>query len=182
MLTQSAIFKVRPYILTFTDAKLYIFSVVFTALNVFLPYLTHQFNLAGPVFLPIHFFALIAGLVFGWRAGLLVGFFSPLVSFSLSGMPVLAIFPLITLEITTYGFVAGFLREKVKVNIWIAFLGALIAGRLMLLLAGSFLLIDKSSIDYLIYALKLGWPGILLQLALIPYLSAKVSSWLKNNF
>jgi hypothetical protein len=180
MLTQSATFKIPPCILTFNDVRLYIFAIALTALNVFLPYLVHQFNLAGSVFLPMHFFALIAGLVFGWRAGLLVGFFSPLVSFSLSGMPVLPILSLITLEITAYGFVAGFLREKVKVNMWIALAGALISGRLIIILAGSFLLVDKSSINYLIYTLKMGWPGILFQFALVPYLSAKVSGWFKE--
>ena len=69
------------------------FSIIFVALAVALPWIAHQFNLAGPTFLPMHLFVLVAGLLFGWRAGLIVGFLTPLVSFATSGMPFLPVLP-----------------------------------------------------------------------------------------
>ncbi|RKY70366.1 MAG: ECF transporter S component, partial [Candidatus Latescibacterota bacterium] len=47
----------------------------------------HQFGIAGKVFLPMHFPVIVAGLLFGPFSGLLVGLFSPVLSFLLTGMP-----------------------------------------------------------------------------------------------
>ena len=67
MFTQT---KALPKILTFSETKYYIFSSVFVGMAVFVPWLTHQFHLAGPKFLPMHFFVMFAGFLFGWRMGI----------------------------------------------------------------------------------------------------------------
>jgi len=157
------------------NIELITFSVIFVTLAVALPWLAHQFNLAGPTFLPMHLFVLTAGLLFGWRAGLMVGLFTPLVSYLTSGMPLAPVLPQITLEVMAYGFFAGLFREKLKLNIYFSLLLALLAGRLILLttvwiLGTSFL----ASLTALEKAITLGWPGILIQLALVPMLVIKL--------
>src|SRR3989344_62410 len=94
--------KALPRILTFSQVKYYIFSAVFVGLAVITPTIFHQFNLAGPKFLPMHFFVLIAGFLFGWRTGLLVGLLSPLMSYSITHMPPMIILPQIFLQFAGY--------------------------------------------------------------------------------
>ena len=155
--------KVLPKVLTFSQVKYYIFSVIFVGLAVVTPTIFHQFNLAGPKFLPMHIFVLIAGLLFGWRTGLLVGLLSPLLSFSITHLPPLAILPETILELAVYGLAIGLLRER-GLNIWFALLGAMILGRLARL---AFIFVAGSQANPRAF-LQTSWPGIVLQLALIP--------------
>ena len=155
--------KVLPKVLTFSQVKYYIFSAVFVGLAIVTPTIFHQFNLAGPKFLPMHIFVLIAGLLFGWRTGLLVGLLSPLMSYGITHLPPLAILPETILELAVYGLAAGLLREK-GLNIWVALLGAMILGRLARLL---FVLTFGLHTNFWQY-LQISWPGIVLQLSLIP--------------
>jgi LytS/YehU family sensor histidine kinase len=160
MFTQT---KALPGVLTFSEAKYYVFSAVFTTLAVGVPYLLHQFHLAGQIFLPMHFFVMFAGILFGWRTGLLVGVLSPLFSFSLTQMPVAALLPQVMMELAAYGLVAGFLREK-KLNIWASLFSAMILGRLARIL---FIVFWAPGMDAWQF-IELSWPGIILQIALIP--------------
>jgi niacin transporter len=155
--------KVFPKVLSFNQAKYYIFSLVFIGLSVLTPAIFHQFNLVGAKFLPMHIFVILAGLLFGWRAGLLVGVLSPLMSYGLTHMPALTILPEIVLELGVYGLIAGTLMEK-KLNIWISLLSAMVLGRLARLLFVLFSGLETNPSDYFI----IGWPGVVLQLVLIP--------------
>lgn len=173
-----------PKVLTFTNIRSYVFTVVFVSLAVATPWVFHQFDLAGPTFLPMHIFVLLAGLLFGWRAGLMVGFLTPLVSCGVSGMPVLTLLPQILVEISFYGLAAGTLREKLNLRVIWSLIGAMIAGRLALLLAILILHLGGAIYSPLsLYAdrgaeanppavlwsvISLGWPGIVIQVASIP--------------
>ncbi|MBA7705201.1 hypothetical protein ES703_114025 [subsurface metagenome] len=168
-----------PIILKYTDIHSYAYTLVFVLLNVLTPWVFHQFHLAGPTFLPMHIFVLIAGLVFGWRAGLITGLFTPLASYTVSGMPVLQILPQIVIELSVYGLVAGILREKFNLRVTWSLLGAMITGRLALCIGalGIYLVIGEiysplglEANPFLVVwsVIKQGWPGIVIQLALIP--------------
>ena len=100
-----------PIVLKYSDVRSYSITFVFIALSILVPWVFHQFHLAGATFLPMHVFVLLAGLLFGWRAGFIVGLLTPLASNIISGMPVLGILPQIVVELSTYGLVAGMLRE-----------------------------------------------------------------------
>ena len=76
-----------PLVLKYTDIRSYAFTVAFVLGGVLLPWIFHQFQLAGPTFLPMQFFVLGAGLLFGWRMGLAVGLFTPVTSYAISAMP-----------------------------------------------------------------------------------------------
>jgi len=167
-----------PKVLTYIDIRSYALTVVFVLLAVFTPWVFHQFHLAGPTFLPMHIFVLAAGLLFGWRAGLVVGLFTPLASYAISGMPVLAILPQIVVELSVYGLVAGILRERFNLRVIWSLIGAVIAGRLALLLVVSIIYLGRevysplgvgaNPLAVLWAVIKLGWPGIVIQLVSIP--------------
>jgi thiamine transporter ThiT len=162
----------------FLNIRLYIIVAVFTTLDIFLPWLFHQYHLAGPTFLPMHLFVLLAGLLFGWRAGLLVGLLTPLLSFGISGKPVGDILPQITVELLTYGFVAGVLRQRFHRGVLSSLVGAMVAGRLAL--GAAVLLLYAGEVNPAAYvgrAVEQGLPGILLQLMLIPPLVKLITVW-----
>ena len=181
MLNRLAISKTQsfPMVLEYTDIRSYIFTVGFISLAVATPWIFHQFYLAGPTFLPMHIFVLVAGLLFGWRAGLIVGLFTPLVSYATSGMPVITILPQIVLEISVYGLVAGILRQRFNLRAIWSLIGAMIAGRLALLLTVAIIQLvtgeiysplglEANPLAILWSVVALGWPGIVIQLASIP--------------
>ncbi len=137
------------------------------------------FHLAGPTFLPMPYLVLMAGLLFGWRVGLITGLFTPLASYTISGMPVVSVLPQIVVELSTYGLIAGLLRDKLNLGVLWSLLGAMVVGRLALLMAGwiasifsgqSYLPIGVETVPLqaLWAVIKQGWPGILIQLVTIP--------------
>ncbi|MBI2329088.1 MAG: hypothetical protein HYU85_05585 [Chloroflexi bacterium] len=181
MINRIAISKPQPFplILKYTEIRSYIFTVVFTLLSVAVPWTFHQFHLAGPTFLPMHIFVFAAGLLFGWRAGLIVGFLTPLASYAVSGLPLLRLLPQIIVELSAYGLVAGILRERFNLRVIWSLLAAMIAGRLALLLAifaislitgEAYLPLGSAASPFSAVwsVIKQGGPGIALQLALIP--------------
>jgi LytS/YehU family sensor histidine kinase len=168
-----------PLVLKYEDVRSYVFTIGFVALGVLAPWACHQFHLAGPTFLPMQYFVLLAGLLFGWKAGLVVGLLTPLASYALSGMPVVNVLPQVMVEVSAYGVLAGLLRERL--NLWAmwSLLGAIIGGRLALLVAigvsalvsgESYSALGSSSNPLLAVWLvvKQGWPGIIIQLVSIP--------------
>ncbi len=181
MINTIAVSKSQPFpvVLKYTETRSYIFTSVFVLLNVAVPWVFHQFHLAGPSFLPMHIFVFVAGLLFGWRAGLIVGFLTPLASYAVSGIPVLRILPQIVVELSVYGLAAGILREKFNLRVIWSLLGAMIAGRSALCLGVlviyviigeiySPLGVESSPLLVVWSVIKQGWPGIAIQLALIP--------------
>jgi LytS/YehU family sensor histidine kinase len=177
-----------PMVLKYKDIRSYLLTAAFVMLAVFVPWVFHQFHLAGPTFLPMHIFVLIAGLLFGWRAGLLVGLFTPLVSYFISGMPAMNILPQVVIEVSAYGFIAGILREKYHLRTVWSLLGAIIGGRLVLLAAISVMYViagqsysplglQSNVLTSFWSTVQQGWPGIAIQLALIP-----VIVWLVGKF
>jgi uncharacterized membrane protein len=179
--------------LKYKDVRSYLLTAAFVTLAVFVPWVFHQFHLAGPTFLPMHIFVLIAGLLFGWRAGLLVGLFTPLISYFMSGLPALNILPQVVVEVSAYGFIAGMLREKYHLRTIWSLLGAIVGGRLMLLLAISIIYliggqsysplgIEANPLASFWSTVKQGWPGLAIQLAFIPVIIWLVGKFTANRY
>ena len=135
---------------------------------------------------------LVAGLLFGWRVGLIVGLSTPLVSYATSGMPVITILPQIVLEISVYGLAAGILREKFNLRVIWSLIGAMIAGRLALLLTVVILQfvtgeiysplgLEANPLAILWSVVALGWPGIVIQLAFIPIIIKLLEKFLERS-
>jgi niacin transporter len=79
----------------------------------------------------MHWAVILAGLVYGWRGGAISGLLAPLVSFMITSMPPAPVLPAITAELIAYGFIAGLLREKMRVNPFMAVFAALVIGRIL---------------------------------------------------
>jgi hypothetical protein len=157
-------------------AKPLVSAALLVALGVVLPLAPHIIGVGGPVFLPMHLPVLLAGVILGPGLAAIVGILTPLISSLLTGMPPVAPMPMLQLmvvELAVYGWAMGFLCRRLKVNVWLSLLGAMLLGRIALGLAVMFIapLFLAAPINPLLYvkgALVSGLPGIILQLIIIP--------------
>jgi thiamine transporter ThiT len=168
-----------PLSLKLTDIKTYGIIAAFVVLSVLTPWAFHQFNLAGATYLPMHFFIFIAAMTCGWQAGVIVGLLTPLASYAVTGMPALTILPQIAVEVTVYGLLAGLLRQKLNLRVVWSLLGAMIGGRIALLITVfivqavsgnvySPLGASATPLSAVWNTVAQSWPGMLLQIVLIP--------------
>ena len=134
-----------------------------------LPALAHWAGMPGRVWLPMHWPVIFAGLCYGWRSGGLIGLAAPGVSFLLSGMPPPPALPAMTLELATYGLLAGLVRGQWRRNLWLSVAVALIGGRLVWLgMAWAAGRLAGAWGDVLRAALLPGVPSALAQFVLLP--------------
>jgi uncharacterized membrane protein len=120
----------------------------------------------------MHWPVIIAGLVYGWRGGAMAGLLAPVVSYSLSGLPSPSILPSMTLELLTYGFLTGFLRERAGMSAFLSVAIALLAGRVVFIAAVFFgNVVTTNRLEYFQVALLPGLIAAVCQIALLPLLS-----------
>ena len=168
-----------PLSLKLTDVRTYGIIAVFVVLSVLTPWAFHQFPLAGPTFLPMHFFIFAAALAGGWQAGAIVGLLTPFASYAVSGLPPVMILPQIAVEVTAYGLIAGLLRQKLNLNVVWSLLGAMAGGRIALLAAAFVVQLvtghvysplgpTATPLTAVWNTVAQSWPGIVVQLVLVP--------------
>ncbi len=168
-----------PLTLKLTDIRAYGIIAAFTALSVGLPWVFHQFGLAGATYLPMQLFVFAAALACGWQAGVIVGILTPLASFAISGMPAATILPQVLIESVAYGAIAGLLRQKFNFKAAWSLIGAMVGGRIALLAAVAVIfgitgnvyspLGASATVTSAVWnTIAQSWPGMLIQLALIP--------------
>ena len=161
-------------------------GALFIALGVLLPQLFHLIGFGGPVFLPMHIPVLLAGLLVCPIAGLYVGLITPVLSYFLTGMPPLSppILPIMFFELATYGLVAGILYRKLKLNIFVSLIGAMISGRitygLVLIIMLNIFALQLPPGLTLKAAIITGMPGMLTQLIFIPILVKSLAGGLRG--
>ncbi len=157
------------------------------AIGLILPFLTGQIHAIGNMLCPMHIPVLIAGFLLGAKYGFIVGFITPLFRSILFGMPVMYPGALaMAFELATYGIVAavmhdifrkalyGKIRGKNKhyAVLYISLIIAMISGRIvygivrfaMLGIVGT----EFSISMWLVIEFANSWPGIILQLVIIP--------------
>lgn len=164
-------------------------SSVLLALGMVLPLLTSQIKEIGDSLLPMHFPVLLCGLVCGWKWGLPVGLVLPFLRSLIFGMP--PIYPnavWMACELAAYGAVAGLLYAliRVKGRVYIALIGAQLAGRVVWGIVKALLLGVKGTAfpfsAFLIGGFADAFPGILLQIALLPPVVMLVEKRKKGSF
>lgn len=155
----------------------FLVSSIFVCLSIALVSFTHHFYLAGQIFLPMHFFIFVAGLVFGWRVGVLTGFLTPIVSFMFSGMPLIGVLPQIMIELVAYGFFVGFFKHKLNMNNYASLILAMVAGKLFLGLA-VLIFQDMSPVNYVWVIIKTGYVGLMIQLLLVVPTVIYINKWI----
>jgi len=157
-------------------------AAMLLALGVLLPQVFHVFGPdAGKLFLPMHIPALLAGLMLG-MPGSAVGLLIPPLSFLITGMPAVPLVFLMVVELGFYGLASGVFNKLLRSRergslprIVLAVLLAQLCGRaayaIMLLLFGTLLgLRGVPGPEAVLTAVSIGWPGVLIQLALVPAL------------
>ena len=159
-----------------TSTKRLVLAAMFLALALVLPFLTGQIPEIGSMLCPMHIPVLLCGFFCGWQYGLAVGLIAPLLRSVMFGMP--PMFPVavcMSAELATYGVVSALLYKALpnkKINVYVALLGAMVAGRLVwgaarLVCAG----FDVSKFGLAAFwsgAVATAIPGIILHLILIP--------------
>ena len=152
------------------------YSGVCLALCLVLPFLTGQIPQIGSKLLPMHLPVLLCGFLCGPVWGLIVGALAPILRSLLFGMPPL--FPTATamaFELAAYGLLAGLfykLLPKKTPYLYVSLILAMLGGRLVWGLVMS-LLMGATGKGFTLAAFWTGafanaWPGIVLQLVLIP--------------
>ncbi len=157
--------------------KKLVLSAMFLGAGIVLPLLTSQIKEIGDSLLPMHFITLLCGLLCGGAYGGAVGFILPFLRSFIFSMPPLypnAIW--MALELTTYGFVSGFLYSKSKQQnfktAYISLITAMLAGRVVWGISKAILLgIGGKAFSFAMFIVG-GFvdavPGIVIQLILIP--------------
>lgn len=151
------------------------FAGLFIALGVVIPFFAgHAFGIQGVVFLPMHVPVLMAGLLLGWRYGLIVGFLTPIVSSLLTAMPAPGpILWRVGSELVVFGLLTGLLRKKFKLPLYVSLIGAMILGRVAGAVAVALTIAPPSFaalVGITVGHITTGLPGIAIQLAFIPAL------------
>lgn len=124
----------------------------------------------GETFLPMHLPVILAGMLLGPAAGLIVGLASPILSYAISGMPAAAILPFMTVELAAYGLWGGIFKS-VKLALPFKLAAVQIGGRLTkaaALAIASAVLGSKIAPASVLTATVNGLPGLLLQWILVP--------------
>lgn len=157
---------------TMTQTQKLVTGALMVALGLLLPFLTGQVTF-GTKLLPMHFPILIGGMLLGGGWGALIGAITPLLRSLLFGMPVMMPMAVgMAFELAAYGFLAGVLYQKMKQNIYVALVLAMIGGRVIWGLVSICLYGVMGNAFgmqmFLAGAFINAFPGILLQLLLVP--------------
>ena len=112
-----------------------VFSAMFLALCIVLPFLNFGSTQIGNAISPMHIPVLICGFVCGWQYGMAVGFIAPLLRYLLFHMP--PIYPIgaaMAFELAAYGLLCGLLYKafpKKNIYIYPAMIISMLGGRIV---------------------------------------------------
>ncbi len=159
-----------------------VYSALCLALALLLPFLTGQIQQFGAMLSPMHLPVLLCGYLCGGPWGAAVGFVAPLLRNLLFHMPQL--FPSATamaFELAAYGFLAGTLHKALGRRGAKALYGSLVLamlggravwGAVMFVLSKIATAVEFSPAIFFAGAFANAWPGIVLQLILVPVIVA----------
>ena len=158
------------------NLKKMIYAALCLALCIVLPFLTVNNPMLGNVFCLMHIPVLLCGFICGPWWGLAVGAIAPLLRSVTIGMP--PMFPTavaMAFELAVYGLVSGLLYRALKKKPWSVFValivamlaGRLVSGAVQFAFMGLFHT-QYSMQTFLTASFVTPWPGILIQIVLIP--------------
>ena len=172
MLSKESVVAVKPTTLEFWGIRSLSFQALLIIAAVALPVAAHLSGAPVRILLPMHWPVILAGLVFGWRGGAIVGFLSPFASYLISGMPLPGILPAMTAELAVYGLIAGLFREKFSANAFISVATAVVVGRIVFALIVLFTVTPSASFgSYFQAALVPGIPAAIAQIVFLPLIA-----------
>ena len=155
-----------------------ILASLFIALGIVLPFLTGSNQQLGSVFLLMHIPVLMAGLVLGFKYGILVGLITPILRSVLVGTPPLFPFAVTMMfELAAYGTFIGLaykMLPKHPAFVYLSLFISLLLGRvvwgvaayIIYPLAGMTFTLDK----FITAGFVTSLPGLAIQIILVPLL------------
>lgn len=160
-----------------TSTRKLTLSALFLALGLVLPLITGQIPQIGKMLLPMHIPVLLCGLLCGWPFGAACGLIGPLLSSLLTGMPpAFPTLPAMMLELCAYGVLTGLFYRKLRGNLYLSLIGAMLGGRAVSGIANAVLLgIAGKPYGFTVFltsAFVTALPGIVIQLVAVPLLVA----------
>jgi hypothetical protein len=150
-------------------------SAMFLALGVLFPIMFHAVGL-GSIFLPMFWPIALAGFFLGAPVAALIGAFTPVVSFLLTGMPPPPVLVSMVPELAVLAAVIEFFHSRLKWGTVLSLLAALMISMCVSLLVKGLLapLIGLPSKPVVIASLIHGVPGMICMLVLIPLLLRRI--------
>lgn len=159
-----------------TSAQKITLTGLFIALGLLTPMAFHFVGGpgAGRLFLPMHIPVFLAGLLVGPVVGFIAGIITPGLSSLLTGMPPpIPMAIMMTFELGVFGVLSGLIYFKQRANLWLSLIIAMFGGRLIYGVLGYVALpligLDRVPLWFPLTVGLIGsWPGIVIQLILIP--------------
>lgn len=149
-------------------------TTLLSVIGIALPRVFHVIagSTAGATFLPMHIAVLIAALTFGVTSSTIVAGSSIVCSYLLTGMPTLARLPYMLIELVIYAILLGIFNKKF--NSYISLIATIVLGRVLyagiLFAAINVIGLPTYGIS-VIESIKVGIPGIIIQLACVPIIA-----------
>ncbi len=149
---------------------------LFLALGLILPYVTsHGIGIPGTILLPMHIPVILIGFIYGPTIGFVLGITIPTLSFFLTSMPSAVMLPIMIIELSLYGLISGLLYKKLKLNVYVSLIGAMITGRVgymvtLYFLTNVLMMESFGKVASVVTAAITGLPGIIIQIVFIPIL------------
>ncbi len=157
----------------FASLRTYLAAGIFIIGNIVIPQLCHLIPNGGLMLLPIYFFTLIGAYKCGWKVGLLTAVLSPLVNCALFGMPPVASLPAILVKSITLAVAAAVIARKMRFSIWSVALAVLSYQ----IIGMTFEFIMTGDFFYALQDVRIGWPGIAIQIVGGYFLLKAIEKW-----
>lgn len=165
-----------------TTMKYIIGTLLLSGIGISLPKIFHVIagENAGAIFLPMHIAVLIATLTFGITSSIIVAGNSIIFSYLLTGMPKITRLPYMLIELIIYAVLLNLFNKKF--NSYISLLATIVLGRI---LYSGLLFIAINVFDFNTYGIsiieliKVGLPGLIIQVACIPGIAKIINERLK---
>jgi hypothetical protein len=121
----------------------------------------HLIPQGGIIFSPLSLVILAGAYKFGWKTGLLAAVLSPLVNHLITGMPAMAVMPVMTLKLVVLALVAGLAAQHFKTVSLPLLIGVVLVSKAIGCLGELAL---TGGIAATIADFTIGWPGLILQI------------------
>ncbi|MDE5830328.1 MAG: ECF transporter S component [Clostridia bacterium] len=171
-------------VLSSKKAKYIIGTFLLSGIGIALPRIFHVLagSDAGATFLPMHIAVLIAALTFGTISSTIVAGSSVVFSYLLTGMPSPTRLPYMLIELLIYALLLSVFNKKF--NSYISLILTMVIGRILyagILFAAVNILGLYSYGISVIESVKMGIPGIIIQLICIPFIASSLKKGIKLN-
>lgn len=155
--------------------KRIIIAAMCIAFCVVLPIAFHAIPNAGNIFCPMHIPVLLCGLICGGGFGIVCGITGPFLASIITSMPPMAYLPGMMAELVAYGVITGIMMrfihtKRLYVDLYISLVTGMLVGRVIAGATKALIFVaDRYSIALWVTAYFVtAWPGIVIQLVLIP--------------